>query len=129
MGASVCWKEKDRSNWENISVFLGKHKETVDAELWAIANGLEVARETTLNSHNTPITIVSNLREALTTLGQLSFHTSTPYLRNPIYQETSDLERKGHSVTIWWILSHVGLVGHDRADQSARDKGRKGENQ
>lgn len=129
VGASVCWKERDRSKLENISVFLGKNKETVEAELWAIANGLEVARETALYSHNTPITIFRNSREALTTLGQLSFHTSTPYLRNPIYQETSDLERKGHSVTIWWILSHVGLVEHDKADQSARDKARKGENQ
>ena len=59
-----------------------------------IANGLEVARKTTLNSHNTPITIFSDSQEALAKLRQLSSHTSAPYLRSLIYQETSDLESK-----------------------------------
>lgn len=57
----------------------------------------------------------------------MSSHTST-FLseRNPIYQKTSDLESKGHSVTIGWIPRHVRLAGHDKADQSARDKAQKG---
>lgn len=126
VGAAVCWKDKDCNSWKSISAFLGKKKETVDGELWAIANGLEVARKTTLNSHNTPITIFSDSQEALAKLRQLSSHTSAPYLRSLIYQETSDLESKGHFVTIRWIPSHVGLVGHDKADRSARDKARRG---
>lgn len=130
VGAAVCWKDKDCNSWKSISAFLGKNKvgknkETVDGELWAIANGLEVARKTTLNSHNTPITIFSDSQEALAKLRQLSSHTSAPYLRSLIYQETSDLESKGHFVTIRWIPSHVGL-GHDKADRSARDKARRG---
>lgn len=36
------------------------------------------------------------------------------------------MESKCHSVTIRWIPSHVGLIGHDKADQSARDKSRRG---
>lgn len=93
-------KDKDRNSWENISVFLGKNKETIDTELWAIANDLEITRETTLNSYNSPITIFSDSKEALTMLWLLSSHSSAPYLRNPIYQETSDLESKGHLVAV-----------------------------
>lgn len=63
-GVSVCWKDKDYHSWENSSVFLGKNKETIDAELWAIANGLEIAGEAILDSHKTPITIFSDSREA-----------------------------------------------------------------
>ena len=54
-GAAVCRKDKDYDSWENSSVFLGENKETVDAELWAIAGKI------TLNSHQTPI--VNNLQQ------------------------------------------------------------------
>lgn len=50
---AVCWKDKDFNSWKNASVFLGKNKEIIDAELWAIADGLETARKTTSNNLNT----------------------------------------------------------------------------
>ncbi len=123
----MCWKDKEQDCWKNSSVFLGKNKEIIDAELWAIAIGLEMAEKVILRSHQTAVTIFSDSREALTTLCQLSSHTRTPYLRNLIYQKASGLERKGISVTIRWIPSHVGLVGHDKADQGARGEAQKGE--
>ena len=122
VGAAVCWEDKDCNSWKSNSAFLGQNKETVDGELWAIA------RKATLNSHKTPITIFSDSQEALAILRKLGSHTRAPYLRNLIYQETSDLESKGHSVTIRWIPSHIGLVGYDKADQSARDKAQRGGN-
>lgn len=41
-------------------------------------------------------------------------------------QRTRDLGRNGHLVTIRWIPSHVGLLGHDKADKNARAKAHKG---
>lgn len=38
------------------------------------------------------------------------------------------LGKDGHFVTIRWVPSHVGLLGHDKGDKSGRDKGRKGGN-
>ena len=60
--AAICSKDRDLDSWKNTCVLLGKIKEILDAELWAIADGLEIARKTTLNAHNRPITIVSDLR-------------------------------------------------------------------
>lgn len=104
------WNDKDYNGWKNRSVFLGQNKEIIDAELWAIALGLEIAGKITLNSNQTPTTIFSDSREALTTLCQLSSRTQTPYLRNLIFQKASDMESKGHSVTIRWTPSHAELV-------------------
>ncbi len=36
------------------------------------------------------------------------------------------MERKGKPVTLRWIPGHVGLVGHDKADQIAREKAQRG---
>lgn len=121
-----CAGRTDLNNWEHKSVFPEKNKEIIDAELWAIAIGLETAGKLILNSHPTPVTIFSDSREALTSLGQLSSRARNTYLRSLICQEASDLGSKGHSVTIRWIPSHAGLVGHDKADQSARDKAQRG---
>ena len=87
---------------------------------------LEMARKITLNNNNTPITIFSDSREALIAIRQLTSGTSSPYLRNLIYQRNLDLGSNGHFVTIRWIPGHVGLIGHDKADQSAKDKAGKG---
>ena len=43
-----------------------------------------------------------------------------------MYQRTLDIRKYGHSVTIWWISSHVGLVEPDSANLMARNKARRG---
>lgn len=96
----------------------GKNKEILDAELWAIAIALEAAKKETRGNLRAPITVFKDSREALTTTQQLSPRISSPYLRDLIYQRTLDLKNVGRSV--------VGLVGHDRADQSAKDRARRG---
>ena len=65
-------------------------------------------------------------REAPTTIQQSSSRTGSPYLRDLIYQRALDLKDNGRSVTLRWIPDHVGLVGHDRADQSAKDRAHRG---
>lgn len=71
VGATVCWKDRDLNSWEKTRVFLGKIKEILDAELWAIGNGLKNARKIALNTQNTPLTIFSDSREAFTEIRHL----------------------------------------------------------
>ncbi len=72
------------------------------------------------------ITIFSDSREAFMEIQKVNPYTGSPYLKSLIHQRTNDLKHHGHSVTIRWIPSHAGLVGHDQADQKAKDKARRG---
>ena len=120
-----CWKDKVSNSWKSTAVFLGKNKEILDAELWAIANGLDVARKITQET-NTPITIFSDSQEALTEIQKVNPYTGSPYLKSLIHQKTIDLQQHGHPVTIRWIPSHVGLLGHEQADQKAKNRSGRG---
>lgn len=55
---AVCWKDKKLDKWKDKSVFLGKNKEILDAELWAVLEALDIARKETLNAKNAPLTIL-----------------------------------------------------------------------
>ena len=43
VGAAVTWRDKNLDEWKERSLFLGKNKEILDAELWATAMALEAA--------------------------------------------------------------------------------------
>ena len=52
-GAAVCWKDLRSNQWRQKSVFLGKNKEILDAELWAISEALYTAMRETSTVYNT----------------------------------------------------------------------------
>ena len=68
VGSVLSWKDRDLNGWKSTSLFLGKNKEILDGELWAISDGLKMV--TTLNNQNTSVTIFSDSREALTSIRQ-----------------------------------------------------------
>lgn len=94
--------------------------------MWAIAITLEVAEREIGSNCNAPIKVFTDSREALTIIQQYFPRTSSPYLRGPIYHRALGLKNKGRSVTVRWIPSHVGLVRHDKAYQSAENRARRG---
>lgn len=82
---TISSRDKSLNSRKEHSVLLEGNNETLDAELWAIANALEVAKKETLNYQNTPITVFSNSQEALNAI-QLSFsHPGSPYLGDLAY--------------------------------------------
>ena len=50
--------------WKEKSIFLGKNKKILDAELWAISGALGIASKT-VNIGRTPITIFCDLQKQL----------------------------------------------------------------
>lgn len=109
---------------EGNEYFIRENKEILDAELWALG----AAKRETRGNFKAPITVFTDSREVLTTIQQIYPRISSPFLRDLIYQRTLDLKNIGRLVTIRWIPGHVGLIGHDKADQSAKDKARRGGN-
>ena len=47
VGAAVTWRDKNLDKRKERGVFLGKNKEIIDAELWAIVMALEAAKRET----------------------------------------------------------------------------------
>lgn len=73
-----------------------------------------------------PVTVFTDSQKALIDIQKFSSCTFSTYLRDLIYQNALDLKNNGRSVTIQWIPDHVGLIGHDRADQNVKDKAYRG---
>lgn len=46
IAAAVCWKDETDGQWKEKSMFLGKNKEILGAELWAISEALDIAKKT-----------------------------------------------------------------------------------
>lgn len=64
-GDAICWKTKRLDRWKDKSVFLGKNKEIIDAELWAILEALIVATKEIQNTRGAPITVFCDSQKGL----------------------------------------------------------------
>ena len=125
-GAAVCWRDKRLDRWKQKSVFLGKNKEILDAELWAISDALVIAIRETSNANNTPITIFCDSQKALQAIQHPPSHKENRFLRGQIYHKAKKLQNIGHPVVCRWTPGHSGLEGNKRADLMAKNRAEKG---
>lgn len=89
----------------------GENKEVLDAELWAILKGLEIAIKI-LHERDAPVTIFCDSQKASKAIQQID-------------SCNAELQRNGHLVTIRWILGHAGLTGNEKADSAAKNRAQK----
>ena len=122
--AAICYQK--RNQWKQKSLFLGKNKEILDAELWAISEALDTAIRETSNANNTPITIFCDSQKALTTIRHPPSHKENRFLRVYIYYKPKKLQSNGHVVACRWVPGHADLVGNEKADLAARNRAEKG---
>lgn len=126
VGAAVCWREKALDLWKEKGDFLGKNKEILDVEVWAISMALDAALKETLDAKDAPVTIFRDSQKALRVIGNSPSHKENRFLRGCIYGKAEKLERNGHHVTLRWIPSHSRLTGNEKADQVAKRKAERG---
>ena len=100
VGAAVTWKDIRLNKWRVTSLFLGKNKEVLDNELWAIAMALEAAKRETRSDFGTPITVFTDSREALAAIERPSARAASPYLRGLICQRALELRSNGQLVIL-----------------------------
>ena len=72
------WKDKRLDRWKNMSYYLGKNKEILDAELWAISEALVVATKEIPNA-KIPITMFCDLEKALTAIQHAPAKRENPH--------------------------------------------------
>lgn len=105
VGAAICWREKSLDSWKEKSFFLGKNKEIIDAELWAISEALDIAVKKPNNTTNAPVTIFCDSQEALRAIEHPPSHKRNRFLRGSIYEKTKKLSGGVHLrmfVKIWY---------------------------
>ncbi len=96
--AAVCWEDKSAAKWKERTIFLGRNKEILDAELWAISEALEIAKK--LASPRTrSVTIFSDLQKALGAIALPRTSQENRYLRSLLYEKTEELQQIGHLTT------------------------------
>ena len=83
---------------------------------------LEVAKKKTRQNLEAPWTVFTDSQKKLATFQQIFSYSSTLFLTDLIYQITLDLKDARHLVTIRWISSYVGLVEHNKTNQSAKNR-------
>ena len=124
VAAAVCWEEKSSAKWREKSILLGKNKEVLDAELWAISEALDIALK--IANPGTPITVLSDCQRARRAIALPSISQENQFLRSLVYQKTEDLQRAGQYIVIQWVPGHSGLIGNEKANLSARNRAEKG---
>ena len=124
MAAAVCWEEKSTAKWKEKSMFLGKNKEILDAELWAISEALDIALK--IANPRTPITIFSDSQKALRAIALPFTSQENRFLRSLVYQKTEILQRTGHPFIFQWVPGHSGLIGNEKPNLSARNRAERG---
>ena len=123
--AAVCWKDKSTSKWKERSIFLGKNKEILDAELWAILEALDIVEK--IPAH--PITLVTIFSDSQRTLRAIALpfiSQENRFLRSHVYQKIENLQWTGHHIIFRWISGHSGLIGNEKANLSAPNRAKKG---
>lgn len=77
-----------------------KKKEILDTELWAIIDGLDIAKKLIQDNKNTPITITCNSWEALIKIQKVNSYICSLYMISLIHQKTYNLMQNNYPVTI-----------------------------
>ena len=104
---------------------MGKNKEILDAELWAIWEALGIAEKITAN-FEVSVTIFSDSQRALKAIGLPGTSQENRFLRSQVYQKTEKLQQTGHHIQFRWVPGHSGLKGNERANLAARDRAERG---
>jgi ribonuclease HI len=118
-GSSVAWKTQDHV-WHNQRIHLGDAKEVLDAELYAIAEALQTAREQQISTNGTKeVQIYSDSLEALRRI-QDNVRDPWQCLVRMIAEREKPLLRGGYSVEYHWVPGHEGIRGNEEADKAAK---------
>lgn len=83
VAAAVCWEEKSTTKWKEKSIFLGKNKEILDAELWVIFEALIIAEK--MANSRASVTIFSDSQKALKAIAPPFTSEENRFLRSQVY--------------------------------------------
>ena len=126
VGAAVVWFDGKLNKWQEKRRFLGKNKDSFDAELWAILDALVLGIKRTRNVGPTTVTVFTDSQAAITKILDPKTRVGGDAVRSLIYQNAHIIKNAGHNVVLRWVLGHSEVPGNEKADATAKDVAHKG---
>lgn len=125
-GSAVVWLDKMSDNWREKRRYLGKNKDSFDAELWAISDALEISIKKTRNRNPKTVTVFTDSHAAISKIVDPRVRPGGGAVRDLIYQKALNIRENGHLLVIQWVPSHSKVPGNEKADAVAKEVARKG---
>lgn len=100
VGAAVVWFDKRLNKWQEKRRFLGKNKDSFDAELWAISDALVLGIERTRNVGPTTVTVFTDSQAAITKILDPKARFGGDAVRSLVYQNAHVIKNAGHTVVL-----------------------------
>lgn len=107
-GVAVVWKNPGSPRWEVCRLTLGKNKEVLDAELWAISQALKIALKEISPKKAGRIMAYSDAQTAIKQLQETKSRADQA-LRIQIYKQARQLRTYGGEVIVRRIPIHSGV--------------------
>lgn len=115
--AGVAWKKQQATTFRTRGITLGRGKEALDAELYAIREALLIARKETRESRQQPklIRIFTDCKKALSILQERKRWKSAMVVE--ILEASNSLTIP---IVFSWVPAHMEVEGNVLADQAAK---------
>lgn len=118
-GAGIAYRANTgKAEWEIQRTYLGKNKEILDAELWAISDALKLALKES-RTQMTQVTVRRDSQKALKRLEKPTTSEPGQAIALQIQLRTQELARKRTRVKVQWIPGHKGPEENEKADEAA----------
>lgn len=117
--AAVWYEDTLTGQQKERSVFVGKIKEILDAELQAVLETLNIANSTGI-SKNTLVIIFCNSQKVPNTIASTSTGQKHPFQRSCIYHRTKKLQSNRHHIKFHRVPGHSEISGDEKANLSAK---------
>ena len=118
-GAGLVWQLPYRADLHQRSIPLGEGKEALDAELYAIKEGLLIAQKEARRPEISSIRIFTDFQKALKLIQKSSIEGLDILLE--IRNITVDLLKAEKPLILHWTLGHKNVPRNELADQAVKE--------
>jgi ribonuclease HI len=121
VGAAVAWK--DGTEWTGLKYRLGRNKEVLDAELFALLRATIMIGDQVEDMITEGVQKIIIFTDSQAALNRIQHNEPGPgqTWASAIIRSTEEICRQNIQLEFRWVPGHAGIEGNETADQLAKD--------